>query len=50
MCAFNGSMFGGQAVAEVLFGDVEPSGRLPISFPRQVGHLPIYSSQYPGWT
>jgi beta-glucosidase len=38
---------GGQAVAEVLFGDVEPTGRLPISFPRSVGHLPVFYNHKP---
>ena len=33
---------GGNAIAEVLFGDYNPSGRLPISVPRQVGQLPVY--------
>lgn len=32
---------GGNAVAEVLFGDVNPSGRLPISIPRSSGQLPV---------
>lgn len=32
---------GGEAVADVLFGDVEPSGRLPITIPRHVGQLPV---------
>jgi beta-glucosidase len=32
----------GNAVADVLFGDYNPSGRLPISFPRTVGQLPLY--------
>jgi beta-glucosidase len=33
---------GGEAVADVIFGDYNPSGRLPISVPRHVGQLPIY--------
>ena len=33
---------GGHAVADVLFGDYNPSGRLPVSVPRHVGQLPVY--------
>ncbi len=33
---------GGRAVADVLFGDVSPSGRLPITFPRSVDQLPPF--------
>jgi beta-glucosidase len=38
---------GGTAVAEVLFGDVNPSGKLPVSFPRSVGQLPIFYNHKP---
>lgn len=38
---------GGTALAEVLFGDISPSGRLPISFPRTVGQLPLYYNTKP---
>jgi len=34
----------GHAIADVLFGDHNPSGRLPMSFPRDVGQLPLYYS------
>jgi len=37
----------GHAVADVLFGDFNPSGKLPISIPRSVGHLPVYYSHKP---
>jgi beta-glucosidase len=33
---------GGHAVADVLFGDYNPAGRLPISVPKSVGQLPVY--------
>ncbi len=38
---------GGNAVAEVLFGDHNPSGRLPVSFPRNVGQIPVNYSRRP---
>jgi len=38
---------GGTAVADVLFGDVNPAGRLPITVPRSVGQLPDYYYQKP---
>ena len=33
---------GGNAIADVLFGDYNPAGRLPVSVPRHVGQLPVY--------
>ena len=33
---------GGNALADVLFGDYNPAGRLPVSVPREVGQLPVY--------
>jgi beta-glucosidase len=38
---------GGTAVAEVLFGDVNPGGKLPASCPRSVGQLPIFYNRKP---
>lgn len=43
--AANPGMLGGQAIAELLFGHIEPSGRLPISWPRHVGQQPTYYNQ-----
>ncbi len=44
----NPGMQGGRAIAEILLGHVEPSGRLPISFARHVGQQPTYYNQIRG--
>lgn len=37
----------GQAVAEVLTGQIDPSGRLPVTWPREVGQIPIFFAERP---
>ena len=37
----------GKAIADVLFGDYNPGGKLAISFPRSVGHIPVYYNHKP---
>ncbi|MEU4625553.1 glycoside hydrolase family 3 N-terminal domain-containing protein [Actinoplanes sp. NPDC023801] len=46
--AFNPGMRGGQAIAELLLGHIEPSGRMPISAARHAGQQPIYYNQVRG--
>ncbi|MET8152085.1 glycoside hydrolase family 3 N-terminal domain-containing protein [Actinoplanes sp. NPDC049668] len=46
--AFNPGMRGGRALAELLLGLIEPTGRLPISAARHVGQQPVYYNQVRG--
>lgn len=39
---------GGLAIARILFGQISPSGRLPMSFPRTLGQIPCHYSRLPG--
>ncbi|MDT4995684.1 MAG: beta-glucosidase, partial [Actinoplanes sp.] len=46
--AFNPGMRGGRAIAELVLGQIEPTGRLPISVARHVGQQPVYYNQLRG--
>lgn len=48
VCCFNPGMQGGSAFAELLFGDLNPSAKLTISFPKHVGQQPSFYSQIRG--
>ena len=39
--------FGGRAIAETLFGNNSPAGRLPVSFPKRIGQLPVFYNHFP---
>lgn len=45
LCAWHPGSMGGPAIAEILFGVVSPSGKLPATFPKMVGQIPIYYNQ-----
>ena len=49
ICQFNPGCFGGTALKQALFGELNPGGRLTISFPHNVGQLPVFYSHYEGW-
>lgn len=48
IACFNPGMLGGIALSEILAGDVNPSGKLTISYPRHVGQQPVFYSQIRG--
>ena len=45
LVAWHPGTMGGPAIADLLFGRASPSGKLPVTFPRMVGQVPIYYSQ-----
>ncbi len=47
LCAWYPGEQGAQAIAELLFGEYSPSGKLPMCFPKEAGQLPLYYSYKP---
>ncbi|MDT0595321.1 glycoside hydrolase family 3 N-terminal domain-containing protein [Glaciecola petra] len=43
--AWHPGTMGGSAIANLIFGDAVPSGKLPVTFPRKVGQIPLYYAQ-----
>lgn len=46
---FSGGHLTGEALAKLLLGDLNPTGKLPVTFARHAGQLPVYHNQLPGW-
>ena len=46
LCAWHPGTMGGTAISDALFGDYNPQGKLPITFPQNVGQVPIYYNQF----
>ncbi|MBI9099040.1 MAG: glycoside hydrolase family 3 C-terminal domain-containing protein [Spirochaetaceae bacterium] len=49
ICCFNPGAKGGTAITEVLLGELNPSGKLTISFPYSAGQIPVFYNKYTGW-
>ncbi|MFN8668676.1 MAG: glycoside hydrolase family 3 N-terminal domain-containing protein [Gemmatimonadaceae bacterium] len=48
LCVWHPGCMGGEAIADLLFGIASPSGKLPVTFPRVTGQVPIYYAQKHG--